>query len=515
MLRQRFLPFTAGLMLALGIGLRLWRITGDPLWLDEAYSAYAADHGFAFLWQVVPRYETHPPFYYSLLRLWTMAFGDGLMALRLMGVVAGLATLPVVAWAAAEAGALMGWPERRRRVAMLVALALASVAPLLIEMSRQVRPYPIMILVYAAATMLLLRLAGRARGGQPIRGRAFALYLVVLEAMLWLHNLGPLYAVALTVALGIAVAGRIGRGDVPWLAGGHLMAGLLYLPGFLILLGQAPTWADTTWLRFAVNGLFLDRLATIYAVQGWPVIAAALLAGLSLATLGRDAEGRRIAAMLLILAWLPVMLAVILSLTVAPVFITRTMTAAGMPFLLLLALGVAGSQRRRIAVVAALVLGGAMIGASVSARSRGPMQDWYATVGWLRQHVRPGDTILAYPNEGALPLAYALRDRQLDYPVRPIPTPVPSFNDDGGRYPTGSRGVVSLPPDRLAAIADAPETRRIPTIWLLRLGRETYDPGDTFLTLLRRDRYVVRSWRAGPIDIVGLRRRPVPAPDRR
>ena len=90
-----------GLLLALsaviGLAVRLWNIGGEPLWLDEAYSAYAADHDWAFLLHVVPRYETHPPFYYSLLHLWVQAFGNGLISLRLPGLLAGIAAPPMVA----------------------------------------------------------------------------------------------------------------------------------------------------------------------------------------------------------------------------------------------------------------------------------------------------------------------------------------------------------------------------------------------------------------------------------
>ena len=217
--------------------------------------------------------------------------------------------------------------------------------------------------------------------------------------------------------------------------------------------------------------------------------------------------------MLLILAVLPVMLAVVLSLTITPVFITRTMSPVAAPAMLLLAIGATAwpGTKRIIGVGAALLLGAAMLAADIQARMAGPMQDWYGTVDWLAARFEPGDQIFAYPNEGALPLSYALRDRALLFPIRPIPTAVPSFATDGGWYPTGSRGVVSLPRDRLRAIALARETRAVPTIWLLRLSAETYDPGNVFLQELHRDRYIVRSWRDGPIDIVGLRRRPAPA----
>ena len=62
----------------IGLAVRAWHIGSEPFWLDEAYSAYAADHDWSFLLHVVPRFETHPPFYYSLMHVWAQAFGDGL-----------------------------------------------------------------------------------------------------------------------------------------------------------------------------------------------------------------------------------------------------------------------------------------------------------------------------------------------------------------------------------------------------------------------------------------------------
>jgi hypothetical protein len=515
--RLLWLPALA--VLAAGVALRLWRIDAEPLWLDEAYSAYAARHGFAFLWQVVPRYETHPPFYYSLLHLWTLAFGDGLRALRLLGILCGLATLPVVAWAADEAGRLLGWPDARRRRLRLVAFALACLAPSLVEMARQVRPYPVMILVYAAAIALLLRLARRRAAGQPLRGPALAAYLLLLEAMLWLHNLGPLYAAALTAALGCMLWGRrLARRDALWLVAGHLLVGLGWLPALLILADQAPAWIGSTWLRFVPDGLFRARLASLYAPPGWPLLVAGALALAAVLRLARrGGAGARLGAMLLVLALLPVLLSITLSWLVAPVFISRTLRPVAVPALLLIALGAAAwdGWRARVALLAALALGGGMLAAGLRARAGPPMQDWYPTVAWLRGQVAPGDVILAYPNEGALPLTYALRDRRLAIPIRPIPGPVPSLDEPGAHYPNGTRGVPSLPPARLHAIALAPQTAAIRTLWLLRLARETYDPGDVFLTELRRGRTVVRVWRHGPIEIVGLRRRPAPARNRR
>jgi hypothetical protein len=370
-----------------------------------------------------------------------------------------------------------------------------------------------MILVYAGAMLLLLRLARRIERGQPLKGAGYIGYLLLEEALLWLHNLGPLFGLALTMALGIALLGRrLTRADWAGLVTGHLVVALWYLPGLAILRAQAEAWTASTWLQFRLDGLLLDRIMTLYGVAGWAGLASPVLvvwAGLALARLN---NGARLGAILITLALVPVCCAILVSLTVTPIFITRIMTPVAVPALLLLAIGATAEGRYRLArAAAALLLGGSMLVADIKARVRGPELNWYRTVAWLKTHARHGDVVFAYPNEGKLPLAYALRDKKLQLPIRAIPSDVPSLEIGGGWHPTGTRGVSVLPPATLHAIAQESATQAVPTIWLLRLGASTFDPDDRFLRQLHRGRYIVRRWNDGAIDIVGLKKRPADA----
>lgn len=498
---------------AAAIWFRCAGLLAEPLWLDEAYSAYAAGKGFGFLWQVVPRYETHPPFYYSLLRLWTLLWGDSLAALRALGIACGIATLPIMLLAARELAQLLRLDGRRTVWLMLATLALAAFSVSLVEMAREVRPYPVMILVYATAIFALFRLGRRTRDGVGIGGGAYLLYLATLALTLWLHNLGPLYGLAIGLALlALVVRPTLSRRDWLWLVGGHIAVGLIYLPALFIMLDQAPTWISSTWLKFSFANL-RTRLLAIYAVPGQPQeLAALLLVLLALWALVRIREGRRVGIALASLAIVPVALSIALSVWVAPVFIMRTMRAIAVPALLLLAIGTALAPRglARWAALASLVaILWQLIVMDIHARRGGAMQHWYETVRWLDQRFRLGDIVYAYPNEGALPFDYAVRDLKLKLPSHSVPTPIPSL-DVGGWNPTGSRGVVSLPRDRLRAIARSPEAEAVPTIWLLRLGPWAYDKGDVFLEELSHDRMRVGRWQSGPIDIIGLRRKDLP-----
>ncbi|PTQ13455.1 hypothetical protein CLG96_05035 [Sphingomonas oleivorans] len=514
---KRWWALAALLLIAGGMAFRIWKVTVTPLWLDEAYSAYAAGKGFAFLWQVVPRYETHPPFYYSLVRLWTLIFGDGLVALRSFGFASALATMPVAALAARELARIIGLGRQRTAAMMLAALAFAAFAPLTVQMGREVRPYPLMILVYATAIWALLRVLRHAGTDGRIARGPFAFYLVALALMMWLHNLGLLYAAALGLAALLAVARKETRAR-EWMIflGGHVLVALAWLPALMILVDQAPTWVKSTWLTFRWWPLPW-RLLMLYAGPGVLLgIAAGLLAAMGTRVLARTGERRRALIMLLLTGLLPVALSVGISALLAPVFIMRTMTPVAIPAALLIATGAATQSgwRRWLAAIAFALMLGQMIAIDIRARSGGPPQNWYGAVRWLAARFRPGDMVYAYPNEGALPFDYAVRDMKLDMPSRSIPTPVPSIGV-GGWYPTGSRGVVSLPRDRLRAIARERGTQAVPTIWLLRLGPWAYDKGDMFLDELSVGREQVGSFRSGPIDIIGLRKADLPSPSRR
>jgi mannosyltransferase len=506
-----WLPVLFGMLaLAAGLGFRIWRIDGDPLWLDEAYSAFAADRGFAFLWHVVPRYDSHPPFYYTLVHLWRLAAGQGLLAARLPGLLCGVATIMVTAIAARRIATLTRIERTQARWLVAASVALVALQPLLIAMSRELRPYPVMILVYAVGLLGLIRLIEDSEANRPPDRPALLLVFAMQALSMWLHTLGPLFALALGLG-GLAATLRrsmTGR-DWIWLIGGELAVGLCYLPALAIMLGEVRGWT-ATWLHF-VPSTVPSALGQIYLDWNlWTRLVglAASVAGVVL--LGRRMGGRRTATVLLLLAIVPVAASLWLSVEVAPVFLDRTLSPVAVPALLLVACGLVWPGRW--AILALLPL--ALVLASMAAIDRiaaqaPPQQDWYAVLDWLGPSIRPGDEVWAYPNDGTLPLSYALKDRGEAMPVRPIPGPVPAL-DAVGFPATGVRGVVSLYPAQTAALATSPLARAPRTLWLLRLNYALYDPGDPMLRALERDRTVVAHFRRGPIDVTGLRRKDLP-----
>ncbi len=493
---------------AVALWFRLHHLTTNPLWLDEGYSAYGAEKGYAFIFHILPGYETHPPFYSALLRSWTLIAGNSILGFRSLGAVAGLLSLPLY-WicgreAARAAGRDPAWTG-------LAVLALAAVVPSLVDWTRGVRPYPLIMLVFAAGIWAVLRIARALREDGRIPNAPWGLYLLCQALLFWLHNLGSLYVAALGLGLLILCGPAIllRRYWRRFLLG-HVLVLLVALPAFLILLDQAPTWKGSTWLAF-VPGTVPAKLMLVY---GLPGIVGVILAGmLSAFAFRRDA---RTSVALLVMAALPTLASIALSYTLTPVFLPRTLVATSVPLVILIGLGAVSIPRTGGAALALLILLAGMTEAAI--QRLGPQENWYGAVEWLKPRVRPGDLIYTYPNEGALPLHYALREKALAIPVRPIPEAVPS-HDPTGWYPTGSRGVVSLPQYRLDQIAGDAQSKAAPTIWLVRLGPGKYDQGDGFVKALSRNRTLIGRWpplppgqpRSEPLDIIGLRLSAQPA----
>lgn len=485
-------------LVVVAIAIRFNRLTVWPLSLDESYSAFGAGNSFDFIWNILPTYETHPPFYTALLRCWTLLAGNSIFELRLLGVLAGLLTLAIVWLAAGEAAEIAG---RARAGVSFPALALAASTPTLVDMARFVRPYCLLILTYSVGIWAVLRLKREYDATERLASWPWAAYLLSLVLLVWLHNLGALYVLALVISL-IVLIGPVRMLRDHWRAFfvGHALALLATLPALLILRDQAGTWTQSTWLAFVPSSLpFFTGL-----IFGWHDLFG-VTAGLLLTALGLFAMGSarsRLAFALLALALLPIILSALISFTIAPVFLVRTLAACSVAMTVIMALGASTGILPRAILC---ILFAYQLVTNLQIQNHAPDQNWYGAARWLAAHIEPGDMVYAYPNEGALPLRFALRDLKLGVPIRDIPGGIPA-HDPKGWYPTGSRGVQSLSPERLAEIAGDETSRNSPTIWLLRYNLRFYDKTDTFLRIMRQRRTEVQHFSDHDIDIRGMQR---------
>ncbi|MGN6847952.1 MAG: glycosyltransferase family 39 protein [Sphingomicrobium sp.] len=485
----------AALLTLAAIGVRLIGIGMRPLWLDEAYSAWFSARGWHELWTVVPTYETHPPFYYSLLKLWRMGFGGSEVSLRFPSILFGAASVPIAMLAARELERLR--PSGRPMLLMGIAGFLAACGPTLIEHGQEARPYALMAFSYAIATFGLLRLLREFADGEAGSRGSWMIFATAAELTLWSHALGAIYAAYLALALlpawlTDASRQRIARG----LAAAAAIA-LLYLPCLWIIVGRTGDWGSG-WLRW--NPEMLLKLISIYGVPvevltiGSAVAALILLLSVKRAiAAGFTERGWGADRALLLLWWGPPIATALISAVYMPVFLARTLTPTLIPCYLAVSAALAriASPRERMVLTAGLIV--TLVPSSVAMALRPATEQWDQVDAFLNENVRPGDVVWVYPNDNALPLraagprsAYARRGIPADYPAIGVKGPIRS----------GSPAVVSLTRDSANALAQRPDVQRIPTIWLLESQPIFADPHADVPHALERYRRAgaIRHW---------------------
>lgn len=454
------------LVTLLALALRLPTLSSRSLWLDETYSVWFAAIPLHELWTSVPLYETHPPFYYTMLKGWIALFGKGEAALRSMSVLASVLTVFLVP-ACARLARLGG---RAERVALLAALFLAMNA-FSINFAQQARPYAIQALSGSLAvffsSMLLLELL-RPQG----RLRLWILGLALSAGVtLWLHNTGMFAAfgiwTGMTAALLLAAPGPR-RPQILAVALAGIGALLVWSPFVPMLVKQSAAMAKLSyWIQFKPAA----TIAAWSVISGAPVmhypVAAFVLAGF--AWLWQRAR-LHFWHLLCVLA-LPVLALAAYSLLVKPVFLSRLFEWLAPLGMVLLALGIYSLRPRWRWPAAALIL--VLSAYSVQNFYRSQTENWRELLAALAHETQPGDLVLAFPNEVQMPVSYYMKGGSAPT-VTYLPGPFPALGL-ARRY-TGNSGAPNIAPDDIAHLqALLPRYRRV---WLVERLANLYDPDD-------------------------------------
>lgn len=221
-------PVSLGLipggLILLALALRLACLTFQPLWWDEGWSLYFATTGVGTLLELTA-VDIHPPLYYLLLHLWIELFGPGLFSVRLLSVLIGTATVPLLY---ATGRRLLG-----ERGGLLAAFLLA-VSPFHVYYSQEVRMYAFVAFLGLLTLYSVLRWHP-AEGG--FRWPVWLGYVLSATAALYTQY----YAAFLLLALNLVILinwlrsprsvrpGRPLRDILPWLAA-QLAVAVLFLP---------------------------------------------------------------------------------------------------------------------------------------------------------------------------------------------------------------------------------------------------------------------------------------------
>jgi uncharacterized membrane protein len=205
-------------ILALAAFVRFYDLTAAAIWGDEGSSLLLGRYSLSEIWQHAA-FDVHPPLYFMLLHGWVELFGDGILAVRSLSALAGIAAVGLGVW-------LVDRLATRR--AAFIAGVLLALLPTAVRYSQEVRMYALLGALLLAASLALVYWIRR-----PQRQRYLVYYLLLMSAALYTHYFAVLaalchwlYLIAIRVQRGYRFR-HIQRWNW-WLA--NLTIVILYLP---------------------------------------------------------------------------------------------------------------------------------------------------------------------------------------------------------------------------------------------------------------------------------------------
>ncbi len=254
-----------GGFLCLGTALRLYNFWVPELWSDEYGTWWAVAGDWGDTARRVLHYAGQSPLYYFLVKLVAAALGAGPVALRLLSLICGVATV-----ALAYPLAVRVFQDRH---AGLLALAAFAVSERLIWYSQEARPYALALLCTMFSFLAFVSLLESERWGPRIG------YVVATTGAFYAHYLFAA-AVLIQVLYLFLVRGPAWLRQKAWSATFVALA-LLSLPGITQLVGvfsrrEAMDWVPANEpftpvrliIRFLGPAIFSAVAFTVLAIGG-------------------------------------------------------------------------------------------------------------------------------------------------------------------------------------------------------------------------------------------------------
>jgi hypothetical protein len=507
--------------------LRGFHLGAQPFWIDEMYSVWFSQRTWSELWTLVPAIETHSPFYYTLLKAWAWLLGDYREAsLRALTVVASVLCIPVVY--AVVTRMSVGAEKQSCGLAAAGALAVNQVQ---IVYAQQARPYAFSSLavgltLFGLASFYAIVTAAADPGRKPVaqpaapqgtqaRLTATLVIACALSAALWLHHTA-LVLVGLPVtllAIGILRLSQRPAHDFAWLALAAFLALILWSPNIRWIAGNVSALHQGFWLQPPGLADVAASLGVLFGYVNRQWIPWFFLIVLNVAMAGFTALGLlkafrvapHAALATTVILFAPIALSVLVSWTVMPIFLTRTLAwvtlgqAAAWGWFI--ALGRAEFLFARAALVASV----AAITIVARFHHQLAVHPWPDAVRTLRADADHTSLIVFVPNFVEFPIRWYGGSPTADQEFLPMPAPFPALGRP--EYPSGLRGEPAIEPTDVAVLARHVAGKQ--HVWIVAQDYRLFDSQGLLYMYLQCSRGPpqnltlgsIRIWRFGPATL--------------
>jgi mannosyltransferase len=379
---KKYLPI---ILAAIGVILRIIPIWAQQTWYDENFSLVLSRLPFDRMISATAG-DVHPPLWYAIT--WTIyhlaPWLPGWAVIRLPALAASILSL-FVWWSILQN---TGVSDRVR----LAAFGLFAVLPQQIYYAQEGRQYAMLTLLVLLTWLAILK-------------RRTVLLTLATAAMLYLHNYSLLYAASLWLA-GIV----LDRSSWKRLTLSMAAGGLLFVPWVLVLYQQMSAIHGHYWMVYmTVISVFADYSHVFFANGNFgPDMFNLFVFYLCLVwTLIRSIQSRTLNRPAAILAFAPMLLAVVISVIYQPIILYRALTPSGAFVGLLLATNMDWlTEKRTRALVAAVFFLPALIVNLASTASRSIWRDEfvsrsYTAIDYINSHWQDGD-LLYHADDGII-----------------------------------------------------------------------------------------------------------------
>ena len=412
--RPRCYLFLAAFVV-LGVLLRVYDLAGESLWRDEVWSIDFARLDIPRLLDRLRSFDVHPPLYYLLLHYWLILWGESEFATRLLSVLFG--SLAII-WSYLVAARLFN-PTAGVFTALLVTTSAFQV-----YYAREARGYSLVafltLLSYSFFIRCLQDRHWTARGG----------YVVATALLLYTHVYGLFTVLAQNVywaVVWLCSRRHSYRRGLTWVLLQSVVL-LLYAPWLSATLAQTERVRQGFWIERPTLFSVVSTLSTYSGsrLSFLIFLVAALIATFptlkeKLPRLGKKqrfsssflplADGRpsTAAAVLLLVTWLllPLLLPLVISQFMEPIYLSRCTIGASLAWYMLLAKGIE-SARSRPSIQAALV-GLFFFCSAVNLwqyYNKSRKEQWREVARYVEYNAAPGDLVLFYAGFCQAPFDY-------------------------------------------------------------------------------------------------------------
>ncbi len=478
--RNYLFVFLISLCVFFAVFLRLYNINIQSYWLDEAYTHWAAKNSYRNLFFWVPTFESHPPFYYALVKTWNIIFGEILEnPERYFSLVLSLPIIIVLLRVVAGAG------FKDSKFAKLNIVILLCFSIHFSWYSIEARPYMLLVFSYSLALGgLVLIINGKNKL------RYWCLFTIGSILTNWSHNLGGVLSLGLyvTIFFHFLVIDKKVFSLKKILISGFVTL-LFCLPLLIMIFNQMKSWSDSTWVSEINLKNALIKLVKLYSFyipntdfligHKNSEILEKIMAFISigffsvLSILSIKKKNTTLAYLQFNCIFMPAV-TFIITYFGPNIFLDRTLIPTLIPLYLFISISISGISMKNIKIFITSTILLITLCSTISQYENREKEPWHNIANIIKENCDNKTLILVLPNSLALPLEKNDHSNTLKESIIGLPFPYPAI-EKSDFYPAGTPSVPGFAFNNISGLEEIISSAESNVFFVSRKG-DLFDP---------------------------------------